>query len=247
LKYLKNHIEWNNRWRFAIAESPIGHPFPYPFYWRSSGALIQHAYHIAQLEEKTGSHIDEMNYILEFGGGYGSMCRLINNLGFRGVYIIYDLAPFSALQEYYLKSLGLRIHLVNTPKMINTGILCVSDLDVLESMLMNSNRIGKSLFIATWSLSEAPIAIRDTMLPLISKFDKCLITYQDRFGEINNIEYFDKWVSINKERIWKSWEIDHLRHNYYLIGERENLHSIPQNIEKYGGRKSSRNPLGLST
>ena len=40
--------------------------------------------------------------IVEFGGGYGSMCRLVRKLGFKGRYVIFDLRPILALQKYYL-------------------------------------------------------------------------------------------------------------------------------------------------
>ena len=107
LKYLKSCPNWNTRWRAAIKESSIGNPVLYLFYKSSSGNLIQHAYHLAQFEEKTGSEVHDMKYVLEFGGGYGSMCRLFFNLGFSGKYIIFDFPAFNALQSYYLKSIGI--------------------------------------------------------------------------------------------------------------------------------------------
>ena len=65
--------------------------------------------HLALFEETTGSKIDTLELIFEFGGGYGSMCRLAHNLGFNQAYIIFDLQPFSALQNYYLSSLDLPV------------------------------------------------------------------------------------------------------------------------------------------
>ena len=47
--------------------------------------------------------------IVEFGGGYGSMCRLLHKLGFSGQYFIYDLPEFVALQRYFLKSIGMPV------------------------------------------------------------------------------------------------------------------------------------------
>ena len=109
LKYLKHLADWKTRWHDAIKESSAGHPTPFVFYPASSGNLIHHAYHVAQFEEKTEIHVDKMDCILEFGGGYGSMCRLFHTLGFKGKYVIFDLPSFSGLQKYYLKTLGIPV------------------------------------------------------------------------------------------------------------------------------------------
>ena len=90
LNYLKSLPDWNTRWRSAIKESFVGYPIPYIFYPSSSGNLIHNAYHIAQFEEKMKINIQDMDFIFEFGGGYGSMCRLLHNLGFRGRYTPYE-------------------------------------------------------------------------------------------------------------------------------------------------------------
>jgi hypothetical protein len=47
--------------------------------------------------------------IIEFGGGFGSMCRLVHALGFRGQHIIFDLPPVWALQRYYLRLHGIEV------------------------------------------------------------------------------------------------------------------------------------------
>ena len=100
--------------------------------------MIHHAYHLAQFEEKTRTQVHEIDFVLEFGGGYGSMCRLFYNLGFRGRYVIFDLPSFSALQIYYLKTLDLPVQPINELKS-RTGIVCVSDNTVLKSILQILN------------------------------------------------------------------------------------------------------------
>src|SRR5262249_29537133 len=127
LTFLKKHPDWASRWRRAIQESPIGHPLRYPFFPASSGNLIHHAFHLAQFEEKTQIQVNNIGFVLEFGGGYGSMCRLLHNLGFHGKYVILDLPFFSLLQSFYLKSLGLPVHSIEDFKTANEGIVCVSE------------------------------------------------------------------------------------------------------------------------
>ncbi len=220
LDHLKHHREWGRRWRHAIRESRTGRPFPYPFYPKSSGTLIQHAYHIAQFEDKTRLHANEMNIIFEFGGGYGSMCRLVHNLGFAGKYIIYDLPHFSALQKYYLKSSGFKIYSTDAFKTAKNGIVCISDLESVDLLLRQNTSMENSLFVATWSISEAPISIRKSIIPIISKFENFLVAYQNKFEKVDNIEYFGNWMNSKQNIIWQKWEIDYLPGNYYLIGKR---------------------------
>ena len=104
---LRSRRDWRHRWRPALRESPVGHPLPFWALPWSSGNLIHHAYHLAQFEARTGQAAEQFPAVFEFGGGYGSMCRLFHQLGFSGRYVIYDLPQFSALQAFYLGSLGL--------------------------------------------------------------------------------------------------------------------------------------------
>jgi hypothetical protein len=219
LKYLKSRHDWNKRWCEAIQESPAGHPIPHWQYPNSSGNLIHHAYHLAQFEEKAAMRVNNMNCIFEFGGGYGSMCRLFYNLGFQGRYVIFDLPAFSALQEFFLKSIGITIHSLDSFKIAKKGALCISDLEQLKAILSNHIEASDSMFIATWSISEAPMDLRNSILSLTSSFKAFLIGYQDRFGEVNNIDFFKNWAVAHGDIEWHDWQIEHIpNHNRYLVG-----------------------------
>ncbi len=221
LKYLKGRSDWQNRWREAIKESPTGHPVPYWKYSSSSGNLLHHAYHLAKFEEKNKMRINNLNYILEFGGGYGSMCRLIHNLDFQGIYVIFDLPSFSLLQQFFLKSIGTKVHSFDSFKTGENGVLCISDLEQLRKILSDPIETSDSMFIATWSISEAPIKIRNSILPFVSSFNEFLITYQHQFREINNIVFFENWKALRKDIEWYEWEIEHMPENRYLLGKRK--------------------------
>jgi hypothetical protein len=221
LKYLKSSSDWQNRWREAIKESQVGHPVPYWQYPSSSGNLIHHAYHLVKFEEKTEMYINKVNYILEFGGGYGSMCRLIHNLDFQGKYVIFDLPSFSILQEYFLKSIGVKVHSFDSFKAGENGVLCISDLEQLSQLLSCRTKTTNSMFIATWSISEAPVKIRDSILPFVSSFNEFLIAYQHQFHEVNNVVFFENWKALHKDIDWYEWEIEHMPENSYLLGKRK--------------------------
>jgi hypothetical protein len=217
LRYLQRCSDWDSRWRAAIKESWVGHPPPCLFYLPSSGNLLHHAYHLAQFEQKTKTPIDRMNYVLEFGGGYGSMCRLFYNLGFCGKYVIFDLSPFSALQRYYLQALGFPVLTPADAVKAKRGIVCVSDFQQLKTMMDGDIQAQNSMFVATWSISETPIKIRDVIMPFMARFNSFLIAYQDKFGEVDNSVFFEHWKNINNHVVWHNWPIEHALGNHYLV------------------------------
>jgi hypothetical protein len=220
LKYLKSLPDWDSRWAEAIKECSTGHPIPYHLYPKSSANLIHHAYHWAQFEEKTGVGVNNIDFIFEFGGGYGSMCRLLYNLGFRGNYLLFDLPAFSALQKFFLKSIGVRVHSIDSFNKGEQGAICISELEQLKEILSERSGEEKSMFIATWSISEAPVGIRALILPFISRFNAFLIAYQHQFKEVDNVAFFKDWKTTQEDINWYEWEIEHIKRSWYLVGQR---------------------------
>lgn len=223
LSYLKNHSEWKSRWREAIKEATVGRPIPYWRYPLSSGNLIHHAYHLAQFEEKNATRVNDVDFVFEFGGGYGNTCRLIHKLGFQGKYVIFDLLPFSALQQFYLKSTAILVHSVESFKNAQKGVVCISDLEQLMDIMGMHNEEMNSMFIATWSISEVPTSLRESILSLTSKIKAFLIAYQDQFEEVNNIEFFRNWMDTRTDIEWCNWQLRHSPNNYYLVGKKRLL------------------------
>ena len=105
LSFLQSQSDWN-RWKKVLEEHIAGLPFPCPGHRSTSANVVHHAYHLRFFELRTGMRIDAFSLILEFGGGYGSMCRIVRCLGFSGLYLIFDLPEFSAIQRYYLATVA---------------------------------------------------------------------------------------------------------------------------------------------
>jgi len=218
-RFLQNNPKWRKKWSKAIKESPFGQPIFYPKYKKTSENVIHHAYHIAQWEKFANINVDEIDLVLEFGGGYGSMCRLFYNLGFQGKYVIYDLPIMSALQRYYLESLGIGVISDEKIKKDGINIICTSSIETVETLCSN-DVIPNSLFIATWSLSEVPLRTRQELTGIIHFCSHFLVAYQERFGNIDNKNYFSDWPQKFHESIyWRNWGIEHLPGSYYLMGK----------------------------
>lgn len=204
LKFLKNN-NWDVRWKKAIKENSFGSPIPFIYYKKSSGNLIHHAYHIAKFEKMMEMSVNNLDYVVEFGAGYGSMCRLFRQLGFKGKYVLFDLPYFSLLQSFYLNGIGLK------------GT-CISDMNELKQII--SNEVNEnSMFLSTWALSETPVSLRDKLIDSYQKFSYFLFAYQDNFSGNDNKEYFTK-LSSNIIVNWKHFKIEHMSDSSYLFGKR---------------------------
>lgn len=218
LHYLKSLPDWNRLWENVIEEDHAGAPKPFKGYRRSSGNRIHQAYHLARFEEAMGLPIRRFPLVVEFGGGYGSLCRIIHKLGFQGGYVIFDLPEFVALQKYYLGSLAMELIEAKDFFAGRRGILCTSDPALLGSMATSEARTG--LFVATWSLSETAPAFREQImtLPAINAAGAYLIAYQSDFEGVDNTHFFSAWRETKPGIRWVQSEIAHMPGNHYLFG-----------------------------
>jgi len=215
---LKRRRDWESRWATALTESHVGHPIPYYRYPGSSPNQIHQAYHLAQFETATGDDICRSDVVFEFGGGYGCMCRLVHNLGFKGRYVIFDLPGFTQLQRFYLRCCGLPVISDDRPAPDRKGIFCTCDIEQLRKVLRDWHAENSKTFIATWSISEAPKPIRQEILPLVADFTGFLIAYQDQFEGIDNIEFFSQWKAQVNHIEWHAHKTSHLPGGDYLLG-----------------------------
>jgi hypothetical protein len=182
--------------------------------------MIGNAYKLSQLILTHQVDLTKINTIFEFGGGYGSIARLCFRLGFKGTYIIFDLPEFSALQKYFLSAseLPVKISMVPIKAEPNTVVL-LSQASQLKEQLGNT---PADMFTATWSLSESPLSLRETIVSLIKNVKYFLIAYQEKFpvySGTDNIAYFKKL----QEEIPATWETRPFKlhpKDYFLIGKK---------------------------
>ena len=210
---LRGDSDWHARWRPAVAENILGDP---ERSWRSpasSGNLLHHAYHLLRYERATGRNAANLRSVLEFGGGYGSMCRLFHGLGFSGNYAILDLPEFSALQRFYLGELGIpaspeygaRVELAVEPGRFR-------DLQVTKP--------PPDLLMATWSLSETPLEQRATFVHDEDHCSSYLIAYQEAFEDVDNVAYFAEFRQRRPGVEWREEPLEHMPGHRYLFGVR---------------------------
>lgn len=184
------------RWQYALQVPHFG-PDDYASGTRYSMNLIHQAYHLTQWEKATGKLIEQLDTIVEFGGGYGAMALLCRRMGFGGEYVIYDLPEFSLLQEYYLSQFGM-----------------------LNGVEWNPKKYPKDidLFMALYSMSE----VQPDSRYVPSRAKSYLLLYSGQWEQWDNVSYFQIFQpSITELNIqWQHTEIGHLpdRNNWYSIG-----------------------------
>jgi hypothetical protein len=71
----------------------------------------------------------------------------------------------------------------------NKNIFLINSLFKLKTTFLQK-KYKKKLLIMNWSFSEIPIYERVKIEYLIYKFDYIIISFQDKFENINNIKYF---------------------------------------------------------
>ena len=198
--YVENELlelmTYRDYWSPALTESLIGKPPRLSYAPWTSGNAVHQAYHLKQWMDKTHLNVRDASWIVEFGGGYGAMAKIIHHLGFSGIYTLIDFPEFLLLQEYYLSSHGI-------------------DAEYVTPQASNSIFGEPDLFIALFSLSEMPTGSRLALIPPAKSY---LITYQPQWGDVSNSAWFSVLCRLRQDTHWWDWQAKHVSTYRYMIG-----------------------------
>lgn len=129
---------------------------------------VQHLAHLI-LCGFTPDRLAQMDMIVELGSGIGEMPDIVRQLGFKGKYVIFDLPEVSAIQRWYHRQLGhTETFYTNDPTTLPKADLC----------------------IATWSLTEMPFPLRDTLMAALNGTPEWLLAYSKRIFGLDN----EAWI-----------------------------------------------------
>ena len=215
LKEIKKSKNWKY-FKYLIKEDHIGNPIRYFLYLESSGNRINHGYHLYILEKELNIYIKkEIKSVFEFGGGYGCMARIFSKINKRIKFTCFDTNFVNLLQFYYLKH-----NKINVGFSKRNNFFLTSDVDNLKNKY--------DLFLANWSLSETPINYRKKFLNKIKNSKYIFISFQEKFENLNNLEYFKDIrkllskkfeIKIIKNQFYRgNWF--HKQNHYFLIGKK---------------------------
>ena len=205
-RHLRSHSEWRF-WKTALQETAVGRIPPYWRYPWTSESTIHHCYHLVRFLEYCSAEMASFACIIEYGGGYGNLCRLARAGGFSGEYAITDLPQFLVLQRFYLDATGTRARLIPPHA---------------YASWLERNDLRNGVFIATWSLSETPLTDRAPFAAALSKFAGVLIAFQYEFAGMDNLSYFRAvHDGLRTTHTCSIEPIEHLPGNSYLFALRK--------------------------
>lgn len=198
----KYYVNWDE----VIAEPEFGNPELLSDnrlrYGRTSGNFIHQVYHIKTWQNRTNKYVKDLDSIIEFGGGYGTMALICRRLGFKGKYTIIDFPEFNLLQEFYLTNVG------------------IDDIDfeITPTEYYNPIDAKCDLFIGLWSISEVAINWRWELNSI--KANSYLFAYAPKWDKMDNQCWFDDFQANRPDYQWHNWKIEHLPNSWYLIGDK---------------------------
>jgi hypothetical protein len=109
---------------------------------------------------------------------------------------------------------------------IETGKVClINSVNMIGQFSKIAVKDKSSLFIANWSISEMPIKLRNNILNKTTNFHHSIISFQEKFENINNINYFINYkkkierkrsVRIEKFQYYKKNLFNKSNHFYFF-------------------------------
>lgn len=141
----------------AMREDPVGAPptthVPEHGVVTSSNT-VHHLYHLLRYEDATQRRLWDCDVVVEWGGGYGNMGKLVRRLhGGHLTYVLVDTPVFAALQWLYLSAVLGDEHVVLHDR--RPVAVVESAINVVPVGLADSVDVEADLFVSTWALNES--------------------------------------------------------------------------------------------
>jgi putative sugar O-methyltransferase len=176
-----------------IVEDYIGKPTISNAKYKTSANRTHHASHLSFYKKAINENFWETNTIVEFGGGYGNMARILRKMNPNLTYIIIDLPELLSLQYIYLGSLEQEENLnIINEKNLN---IVQNKINLVSSELIYSNKINIATdsFISTWALSESPDYLQEFVVKknFFNAKRLLLASYIDDNNKLNKIINFN--------------------------------------------------------
>lgn len=162
----------------GLGDSKIGNPYQFKPIPGCSPMTIAKAYQLSLLKKHLGFFLpkEQVSYIVEVGGGYGHLCRMIRNFGYTGRYTIIDFPEMLEIQKNFL-----------IQNFINNVDFCELNMEKVEP---KENEI--SILIATFSVNEMPLETRYYIEPYYNQYNYLFFAHNSTFDGVDNKNYFSK-------------------------------------------------------
>jgi hypothetical protein len=130
---------------------------------RTSSNTVHQLYHLLRYEHETGRRLQDAGTIVEWGGGFGSLMRLIFRMhGGCPTCVVIDTPIFSAVQWLYLSAVLGEEHIVlhgSRPVRLVGGHINLVPIGCVSDMAVTAD-----LFISNWALNESTQEAQDDVV-----------------------------------------------------------------------------------
>ncbi|CAE8602378.1 unnamed protein product, partial [Polarella glacialis] len=196
-----------------------------------------------------GLEVSSLQQIVEFGGGNGNLPAMFFDLGYTGAHYVYDFPTMLLMQRYWLHYSGVPAVLgTDVPRVPQTTCsknwmkstqMCKMKI-ILENALgedLNSHldpaKLRDSLFIATYSFTEADMASRAKIWRTVKEFGVIQLAFWGEFYGKDNLAHLQDLVDTDLRKthrvVW--WEMPPGWHAtsgkaYYLVAVRKDRGTV---------------------
>lgn len=147
-----------------VEEDAIGIPLIFDARYKTSHNSVHHLYGLTRFVDATGVALDSIRSVVEWGGGYGNMGKLMHRVAAGCIdYTIIDSPLMSCFQWLYLSSIigPDQVNLLDSPDAVPQP----GKINLLPLPFLTSIPLGRpDLFLSTWALSESPVRALDFVL-----------------------------------------------------------------------------------
>lgn len=236
---------------------------------------VQHSQHLLMLQLALKANVvNDLDQIVEFGGGTGDMAATLRDNGYPGMYVVYDMEPMTVLQLYWLRYSGhaafLSKHVQKSPGIKNKAIVLqpAEDTAGFRKILMKDNtHLLRSAFLSFWALNEADVDARDKIKPDILNFGRILLAIffnkEGRYGwqevseagkvGVDVVSWMKNFVEKDLSKthntcMWhfKTWDDDFPAGGYYFVAARKEL-PPPKCLQSLNCDSTTKHPTIPST
>ena len=228
----------SDRWNRLLKASPNVKSHAFGEVTAYSPVSTQHAYHLQQWEDATGQRfLDDINVIVEVGGGYGNFARMLRRDGFKGLHVIIDLPHSHEAQRLFLSLNDFVVQNI-ADDVGNAEVVLVreDELNGFMSKLVESTLPHKFAFVSTWGLSECPFTMREKIFPKFHSIcSKYLIASQWTYSweDMDNRKYFEDLAVEARKTNGSEW---YFRPVYGFVSESYcsgSVDSVPKTLERH--------------
>jgi len=153
---------------------------------------VQHVGPILAVEKTLKTDMSQVGAIVEFGPGTGAFAQQFRDLGFKGQHITFENPVALLAQKFWYRNRGLNSCKFPDCNDAAGTIWQTSAVDELRDALIKLPAATKQkpgVFLATYSLTEAPVALRERIFDVLKAspaVSHLVIAYSDDMGSLEN-------------------------------------------------------------